>query len=135
MVLFSSFEITDITGQEDDGEVFQVKKSSLSRKLALGKHPSSVASIVFEGSMVNSFPPFRSVPLNLDQATISLNDGPKYDQAYLNELKANTPSSRPSMNTEPVSVSGELDSSIQVIDVDMGMSSSTRVCVIVFTKS
>ncbi|XP_006462556.1 hypothetical protein AGABI2DRAFT_179259 [Agaricus bisporus var. bisporus H97] len=94
--------------EEDDGEVFQVKKSSLSRKLALGKHPSSV-------------------PSNLDQATISLNDGPKYDQAYLNELKANTPSSRPSMNTEPVSASGELDSSIQVIDVDMVVEDGTTV--------
>lgn len=83
-----------------------------------------MASTVFEGSLLNTFQPFRSVPLNLDQATISSNNGPKYDQAYLNELKANTPSSRPSTTTEPVSVSSELDPSIQVIDVDMGMSPS-----------
>jgi hypothetical protein len=36
-------------------------------------------------------------PSNLDQASISphTNRGPVYDEAYLNELKASTPSSRP----------------------------------------
>ncbi|KAG5653109.1 hypothetical protein H0H81_002256 [Sphagnurus paluster] len=74
--------------EEGGGEVFQVKKSNLSRKLALGTHPASV-------------------PLNLEQATISR---PTYDQAYLNELKASTPSSRP----PPV---GEYDADI-TMDVD-----------------
>lgn len=39
----------------------------------------------------------RVLPSNLDQASISSHTtrGPVYDEAYLNELKANTPSSRP----------------------------------------
>jgi GC-rich sequence DNA-binding factor len=39
----------------------------------------------------------RLPPSNLDQATISTHTarGPVYDEAYLNELKASTPSSRP----------------------------------------
>lgn len=39
----------------------------------------------------------RTPPSNLDQASISshTNRGPVYDAAYLNELKASTPSSRP----------------------------------------
>jgi hypothetical protein len=39
----------------------------------------------------------RTPPSNLDQASISphTNRGPVYDEAYLNELKASTPSSRP----------------------------------------
>ncbi|KXN82858.1 GC-rich sequence DNA-binding factor 2 [Leucoagaricus sp. SymC.cos] len=86
--------------EEGDGEVFQVKKSSLSRKLALGKHPSSV-------------------PLNLDRATISPSSGPKYDQAYLNELKANTPSARPAANNDTVSTPSDYDSSMQIVDIDM----------------
>ncbi|KII90784.1 hypothetical protein PLICRDRAFT_52485 [Plicaturopsis crispa FD-325 SS-3] len=71
-------------GGEDEGEeeVFQVKKSNLSRKLALGKHPASPGSLL---------------PGSLDQASISprANAGPTYDKAYLSELKASTPSSRP----------------------------------------
>ncbi|KAH7927764.1 hypothetical protein BV22DRAFT_1006330 [Leucogyrophana mollusca] len=61
-----------------DGEVFQVKKSNLSRKLALGTHPAN------------------ALPTTLDQASISSrsNGAPVYDQAYLSELKANTPSAR-----------------------------------------
>ncbi|KAJ7784341.1 nineteen complex-related protein 2-domain-containing protein [Mycena metata] len=66
-------------GADDDeggGEVFKVKKSNLSQRLSLGTHPSS------------------NVPSNLDQASISPHRGPTYDQAYLNQLKASTPSSR-----------------------------------------
>lgn len=37
----------------------------------------------------------RIVPPNLDQATISYDEGPKYDAAYLQELKASTRSARP----------------------------------------
>ncbi|THH09290.1 hypothetical protein EW146_g8722 [Bondarzewia mesenterica] len=69
-------------GGEDEGEVevFKVKKSRLSRKLTLGQHPPSPGGI----------------PSNLDQATISTQPGggPVYDQAYLSELKASTPSAR-----------------------------------------
>ncbi|KAJ7132963.1 nineteen complex-related protein 2-domain-containing protein [Mycena filopes] len=62
--------------KEGGGEVFKVKKSNLSQRLSLGTHPSS------------------KVPLNLDQASISPHRGPTYDKAYLNQLKASTPSSR-----------------------------------------
>ncbi|KAI0322031.1 nineteen complex-related protein 2-domain-containing protein [Amylostereum chailletii] len=66
---------------EEGGEVFKVKKSSLSKKLTLGTHPASPGNL----------------PSDLDQANISAHTdrGPVYDQAYLSELKASTPSSRP----------------------------------------
>ncbi|KAF9263422.1 hypothetical protein L218DRAFT_980230 [Marasmius fiardii PR-910] len=57
---------------EDTTGAFQLKKSKLSRKLAAGS---------------------LNIPQNLDQATIS-SSRPAYDQAYLNQLKANTPSVR-----------------------------------------
>ncbi|KAG1872371.1 GCFC-domain-containing protein [Suillus subalutaceus] len=61
-----------------DGEVFQVKKSNLSQKLSLNARPANV------------------LPVSLDQATITprSNGAPVYDQAYLSQLKASTPSSR-----------------------------------------
>ncbi|KAG2151320.1 GCFC-domain-containing protein [Suillus clintonianus] len=67
-----------------DGEVFQVKKSNLSQKLTLGTHPANV------------------LPVSLDQATITprSNGAPVYDQAYLSQLKASTPSSRRGPVTE-----------------------------------
>ncbi|KAH6912669.1 nineteen complex-related protein 2-domain-containing protein [Coprinopsis sp. MPI-PUGE-AT-0042] len=64
--------------EEGDAEEFKLKKSRLSSKISLGKNAANV-------------------PLNLDQATISSNRGPPYDQAYLNQLKANTPSARPNL--------------------------------------
>ncbi|KAG6853058.1 hypothetical protein C0991_007202, partial [Blastosporella zonata] len=79
--------------EESGGEVFQVKKSNLSKKIALGTHPATVS-------------------LNLDKATIS-NSGPTYSQAYLNELKASTPSTRP----PPVSDPYDADMSMDVDDV------------------
>ncbi|KAF8073909.1 nineteen complex-related protein 2-domain-containing protein [Lyophyllum atratum] len=88
--------------EEGGGEVFQVKKSNLSRKLALGTHPASV-------------------PLNLEQATISPNRGPTYDQAYLKELKASTPSSRP----PPVSDVYDADMSMDVEEVSTMAMSTT----------
>ncbi|KAJ7195498.1 nineteen complex-related protein 2-domain-containing protein [Mycena pura] len=66
--------------EEGDGEVFKVKKSSLSQRLSLGTHPA--------------------LPKNLEQASISPHRGPTYDKAYLNELKASTPTSRPSMSVD-----------------------------------
>ncbi|KAG7098864.1 hypothetical protein E1B28_000767 [Marasmius oreades] len=76
-------------GDEEEGEentgAFQLKKSKLSRKMAVG-----------------------SIPQNLDQATISPSR-PTYDQAYLNELKASTPSARaPAPATDPsdIDISG-----------------------------
>ena len=50
----------------------------------------------------------RSVPLNLDQATISPSRGPTYDQAYLNELKSSTPSVKPA-NVDPYDADMSMD--------------------------
>ncbi|TFY70970.1 hypothetical protein EVG20_g2035 [Dentipellis fragilis] len=89
-------------GEEDGGEeVFQVKKSSLSRKLTLGKHPASPGA----------------PPTNLDQASISSQptSGPVYDAAYLSELKANTPSARPPLPKDAIDV----DVSMDVDDIGM----------------
>ncbi|KAH7914293.1 nineteen complex-related protein 2-domain-containing protein [Hygrophoropsis aurantiaca] len=87
-----------------DGEVFAVKKSNLSRKLALGTHPAN------------------ALPTTLDQATISSrsNGAPVYDQAYLSELKASTLSTRRPVASD--SHDGEVsmdieDVSTTVIDV------------------
>ncbi|KAG1896865.1 uncharacterized protein F5891DRAFT_1245220 [Suillus fuscotomentosus] len=68
----------DAASVAGDGEVFQLKKSSLSQKLSLSAHPVNV------------------LPVSLDQATITprSNGAPIYDQAYLSQLKASTPSSR-----------------------------------------
>ncbi|KAF5369342.1 hypothetical protein D9758_002504 [Tetrapyrgos nigripes] len=89
-------------GDEEEGsngEVFQVKKSKLSRKLTLGQHPANL-------------------PENLEQATISSNKGPTYTQAHINELKASTPSSRAPIpvSTDPY----DADSSMDVSAMDMG---------------
>ncbi|KAI9512388.1 nineteen complex-related protein 2-domain-containing protein [Russula earlei] len=73
-----SFGVEEEGGNED---LFKIKKSSLSQKLSLRQHPASIGTL----------------PSNLDQASISprTTRGPVYDEAYLNELKASTPSSRP----------------------------------------
>ncbi|KAI6114380.1 GCFC-domain-containing protein [Pisolithus sp. B1] len=69
--------------EEDDADAgtFQLKKSSLSRKLTLGTHPANAP------------------PDTLDQATIGArsNGAPVYDAAYLSELKASMQSTRPPM--------------------------------------
>ncbi|THV03055.1 hypothetical protein K435DRAFT_716253 [Dendrothele bispora CBS 962.96] len=84
--------------EESSKDVFQLKKSKLSRKLTLGQHPASL-------------------PENLEQANISSNKGPTYDQAYLNELKASTPSSRAPMPAahDPY----DADASMDMGDVSM----------------
>lgn len=81
--------------EDGDGEVFKVKKSNLSRNLALGTHPASI-------------------PPTLDQATISR---PIYDAAYLKELKASTPTARPPTpsNLDPY----DADMSVDFGDVSM----------------
>ncbi|KAF8726431.1 hypothetical protein AX14_004859 [Amanita brunnescens Koide BX004] len=61
--------------EEGDGEVFQVKKSSLSRKLALGKNAAAMS-------------------LDFESTVVAQNRGPTYDDAYLKELKASTPNAR-----------------------------------------
>ncbi|KAF9013201.1 nineteen complex-related protein 2-domain-containing protein [Cyathus striatus] len=86
--------------EEGDGEVFQVKKSNLSKKLTLGTHPASV-------------------PLNLDQATISPSRGPTYDKKYLEQLKASTPTGRP---PRPSQDAYDADMSM---DVSMNVEDST----------
>ncbi|TFK27623.1 hypothetical protein FA15DRAFT_586077 [Coprinopsis marcescibilis] len=96
--------------EEGDGEVFQVKKSRLSTKISLGQS--------------------AAVPLNLDQATITPQRGPTYDQAYLNQLKASTPTARPKLAADPDSydadVSMDVDAAvIRTVDVFDDESNST----------
>jgi hypothetical protein len=58
-----------------------------------------------------------NLPASLDQASISprSNGGPTYSQAYLNELKASTPTSRP-----PIPPSDPYDADMSM-DVDMSV--------------
>jgi len=63
----------------------------------------------------------RSIRLDLDEATASLNNGPKYDQAYLDELKASTPSTRPS--TKNIIPTNDEHGPYMEIDVEMGLDS------------
>ncbi|KAJ6621800.1 nineteen complex-related protein 2-domain-containing protein [Mycena sp. CBHHK59/15] len=92
-------------GAEEDeggGEVFKVKKSNLSQRLTLGTHPSN------------------NVPSNLDQASISTHRGPTYDQAYLNQLKASTPSSRaPLPSGDPYDADMSMDIGDMSADISM----------------
>ncbi|KAH7885246.1 GCFC-domain-containing protein [Phlebopus sp. FC_14] len=86
-------------GDDEDGEAesFQIKKSSLSRRLKLGTHPAN------------------NLPATLDQATISTrtNGAPVYDQAYLSELRASTQSTGRPANNEAY----DADLSMNVDDV------------------
>ncbi|KAG7445800.1 uncharacterized protein BT62DRAFT_950695 [Guyanagaster necrorhizus] len=83
--------------EEGGEEVFQVKKSKLSRKLTLAKHSAGILP-------------------NLDQATISPNRGPKYDQAYLNELKA---SNRRAPVSDPYDADMSMDISMDTGDLSI----------------
>lgn len=64
------------------------------------------------------------MPISLDQATISPNRGPKYDKAYLNDLKASTPTSRPPIPVaDPYDADMSMDMgdvSMQSVDLDIG---------------
>ncbi|KAJ6462024.1 nineteen complex-related protein 2-domain-containing protein [Mycena vitilis] len=88
--------------EEGGGEVFKVKKSNLSQRLSLGTHPSS------------------GVPSSLDQASISPHRGPTYDKAYINQLKASTPSSRaPDPYDADMSMDmGDMSADISMQDID-----------------
>ncbi|KAF4590038.1 hypothetical protein EYR40_009567 [Pleurotus pulmonarius] len=87
--------------EEGDGEVFQVKKSSLSQKLILGR---------------NAAPSSTTLP-----QTSSPSRGPVYDSAYLSELKASTPSTRPRLAVDDGDVSMDVDetsiSNGQTVDI------------------
>lgn len=96
--------------QEDDGEVFQIKKSSLSKKLALGKGAAYVYSariIASIGSLV--FDSYRNL-IPTPPAIPTSSSGPTYDAAYLEELKANTPSGRPRLPDDSVSYDADVSS-------------------------
>ncbi|KAH9936526.1 GCFC-domain-containing protein [Fomitopsis serialis] len=69
--------------EEGEGEAFQVKKSNLSRKLALGQHPASAGNV-------------KTASIDLPSPSRS-DSSVRYDAAYLKQLKASTPSTRPSM--------------------------------------
>ncbi|KAF7314405.1 GC-rich sequence DNA-binding factor-like protein [Mycena kentingensis (nom. inval.)] len=78
--------------EEGGGEVFKVKKSNLSQRLSLGTHPAL--------------------------ATVSASSGASYDQAALNELKANTPSSRPGPQvSDPYDADMSMDIDISSADI------------------
>jgi GC-rich sequence DNA-binding factor len=70
------------------------------------------------------------MPQSLDQATISTSNGsPRYDAAYLKELKASTPTSRPPLptNVDPYDADMSMDIgdiSVQSIDMDVGTCSA-----------
>ncbi|KIY45206.1 hypothetical protein FISHEDRAFT_67141 [Fistulina hepatica ATCC 64428] len=86
-------------GADDEveaSEVFQVKKSNLSRKLALERKPS-----------------IPDLP--------SPQTGPKYDRAYLEELKASTPSARaPQWHADET-----YDADVSMMDADISMDFDT----------
>ncbi|KAH9042156.1 nineteen complex-related protein 2-domain-containing protein [Lactarius pseudohatsudake] len=76
-------------GAEEEEAVeqgFKIKKSHLSQRLTLRQLPTSSGTL----------------PSNVDQATLShpTTSRPVYDEAHLNELKASTPSFRPSTSTD-----------------------------------
>ncbi|KAI0747373.1 nineteen complex-related protein 2-domain-containing protein [Fomes fomentarius] len=82
--------------EEGDGEVFQLKKSSLSKKLKLGKAAPGV---------------------NLETTITPKSTGPTYDAAYLSQLKANTPSARfplPAGDSYDADISMDVDSPAQL---------------------
>ncbi|KZT09212.1 uncharacterized protein LAESUDRAFT_810841 [Laetiporus sulphureus 93-53] len=109
--------------EEGDGEVFQVKKSNLSKKLTVGKHPA------FPGHVVPSSIELPSTPRSTST--------PTYDAAYLSELKASTPTARPSMSVDQnmsydADVSLDADSLMQssvssVIDISTEAESETAI--------
>ncbi|KAH9851709.1 nineteen complex-related protein 2-domain-containing protein [Lenzites betulinus] len=65
--------------EESGGEVFKLKKSNLSRNIALRNASPGITPAGFEPSIT------------------ARSTGPTYDAAYLNELKASTPTARPSL--------------------------------------
>lgn len=95
-----------------------MKKSNLSLKLTQAAHSAyvhvhtAVKSGLFTTSISNV------LPVSLDQATITprSNGTPVYDQAYLSELKASTPSSR---RVAPVAEGYGADGSIDLGDISM----------------
>ncbi|KAI0822058.1 nineteen complex-related protein 2-domain-containing protein [Trametes gibbosa] len=81
--------------EESGGEVFKLKKSSLSRNIALRNASSGVTPAPFE------------------QPIAARSTGPTYDAAHLNELKASTPSARPSLPAD-TTASYDVDISMDV---------------------
>ncbi|KAF8262278.1 GCFC-domain-containing protein [Lactarius quietus] len=71
-------------GAEEEEEGFKIKKSNLSQKLTLRQLPTQSGTLP-----------------NVDQDSLShpTAGSPMYDEAHLNELKAGTPSFRPSIST------------------------------------
>ena len=68
----------------------------------------------------------RSIPPSLDQATISR---PVYDAAYLKELKASTPTSRPPLpsNSDPYDADMSMDfGDVSMLSVDEEIGQSSR---------
>jgi len=108
--------------QEGDGEVVKIKKSNLSKKIALAKASAShgcvgfcyyalgfVLRLIYLCS-VSSHDPLSSVNNNAST--------PRYDASYLSELKATTPGSRPTTDnrTESYSVDVPIDHDVMFVD-------------------
>ncbi|KAI0631928.1 nineteen complex-related protein 2-domain-containing protein [Trametes polyzona] len=81
--------------EEGGGEVFKLKKSNLSRNIALRNASPGISPAPFE-------------PTIAPRST-----GPTYDAAYLNELKASTPTARPSVPQDET-ISYDADISMDV---------------------
>ncbi|RPD62638.1 GCFC-domain-containing protein [Lentinus tigrinus ALCF2SS1-7] len=79
--------------EEGDGEAFKLKKSKLSKKLQLGKSSIGVPPSAFEPTLARP------------------STGPTYDAAYLSQLKASTPSARPTL---PIGEAYDADVSMDV---------------------
>lgn len=67
----------------------------------------------------------RIMPPTLDQATIATNESPRYDAAYLKELKAGTPTARPPTPSKAAEYDADIsinlgDISMQTFDMDVG---------------
>ena len=118
--------------QEGDGEVVKIKKSILSRKIALAKVGPSHAYVKFRSYALDfvlgltcrcsasSHDPLSAVHNNNSST-------PRYDASYLSELKASTPGSRPTTNnrTESYSVDVSMDDDMMLVDDIMGKGHAT----------
>ncbi|EPQ51044.1 GCFC-domain-containing protein [Gloeophyllum trabeum ATCC 11539] len=96
--------------EAEEGEVFQIKKSNLSSRISLGKAPGSPGVPSVESSPRSS--------------------GPVYDQAYLSQLKASTPTSRPRLagdESVDMSMSVDGDNSIALAASDVFADTDTAI--------
>ncbi|TFK73624.1 hypothetical protein BDN72DRAFT_893804 [Pluteus cervinus] len=92
------------------------KKSKIKSKLTFGGEEEEDSSDVPQVKKLKSLS--LGASLNLDQATISASSGPRYDQAYLNELKASTLSVRPTLPDDADMMVMSIDSNDSPMIID-----------------